>query len=145
MRKIIYTRPDGGLSVVHPVINTHPRREGITETEAEQRAWNKLPKDAINPRWIDVAEIPTDRTFRNAWKDAAGRIDHDISKCREITKVRLRAERAPKLAALDIEFMRALEQGQPTEEIVAQKQALRDITNQVDSLSDLEAMKALKA
>ena len=69
MRKIIYTRQDGGLSVVTPIINTHPTRENVTEAEAEQRAWNKLPKDAINPRFVAVSEIPTDRTNRNCWRD----------------------------------------------------------------------------
>lgn len=74
MRKIIFTRPDGGLTVMHPVINTHPQREQITEAEAEQRAWNKLPKDAINPVFVEASAIPSDRTFRNAWKQSGSQI-----------------------------------------------------------------------
>lgn len=130
MRKIIYTRPDGGMSVVHPVINTHPQREQITEAEAEQRAWNKLPKDAINPRWADASEIPQDRTFRNAWEDN-GRVNVNMPKAREIHKSRLRELRKPKLEALDVEYMRALERAAPSSEmdaIATKKQALRDVT-----------------
>lgn len=132
MKKIIFTRPDGGLSIVTPA-------------RSEEEAWKKLPKDAINPKWIDDSVIPKDRSFRNAWKDDGVKIEHDIMKCRNITKERLRIERAPKLAALDIEFQRAIEEGRPTDDIVAKKNALRDITKQVDGVVDLEILKAIKA
>ena len=144
MRKIIYTRPDGGLSVVHPVRNTIGETL-TTDAEIEQRAWDKLPAEAITPRWADASEIPVDRTFRNAWKDGGAKVEHDLGKCREITKARLRTERAPLLAALDVEFMRALEEGKPTAGIVAQKNALRDVTKQADTAQDIESLKALKA
>ena len=54
----------------------------------------------------------------------------NIDKAKAITLDRLRAERAPKLAALDVAFMRAVEQGDTAAQasIAAQKQALRDIT-----------------
>lgn len=144
MRKIVYTRPDGGLSVVHPVRNT--RGETLTtDAQIEQRAWDKLPAEAINPRWADAAEIPADRSLRNAWKDAGDKVAHDMGKAREITKARLRLERAPLLDALDVEFMRALEEGKPTADIVTQKQALRDVTNQADVAQNIESLKALKA
>ena len=42
---------------------------------------------------------------------------------------RLRAERDPRLAELDVQFMRAIEQGQDTAAIAAEKQALRDVTS----------------
>lgn len=74
MRKIIYTRPDGGMSVVHPVINTFPIQENITEAQAEQRAWNRLPPEAIRPRFVEEIDLPSDRTFRNAWVDDGIRV-----------------------------------------------------------------------
>lgn len=144
MRKIVYTRPDGGLSVVTPVRNTHPRLEELTDEQVEQRAWAKLPADAINPRFAEESELPKDRTFRNAWKDEGDCVGHDIGKCREITKDRLRRERAPKLADLDVAFQRALEEGKPTAQIVAQKNALRDVTKQVDGARDIDTLRALK-
>ena len=143
MKKIIYTRHDGGLSVVHPVINTVPERENITEEQALERALKKLPADAINPQVVD--EIPTDRTFRNAWKAGVGAVEHDMAKCREIHKDRLRVLRAPKLAAADVEFMKALEAGQPTSQIVAYKQALRDVTADpaIEAAKSPEELKAV--
>jgi len=54
----------------------------------------------------------------------------NIDKAKAIKLDQFRAERAPKLAALDVAFVRALEQGDTTEQsrIVAEKQALRDVT-----------------
>lgn len=127
MKKIIYTTPDGSISVVTPVIN---KSEKITEIEAEQRAWDKLPKDAINPRFVDEAEIPTNRSFRNAWRDDGGKIDHDMAKAREIYKNKLREVRAKKLIDLDVQYMSADEIGDASNKqaIAAKKQILRDIT-----------------
>lgn len=49
-------------------------------------------------------------------------------KAEQITRDRLRQEREPRLAALDVEFMRALEASEDTGAITAQKQALREVT-----------------
>lgn len=89
-----------------------------------------VPADATDVQIVDAALIPADRAFRNAWKAGAGRVEHDMDKCREIHKARLRELRAPKLAALDVDFMRALESGDSAlmSEISAKKQALRDVT-----------------
>jgi len=65
----------------------------------------------------------------------------DIAKAKDITKDRLRAERKPLLEALDIEFIKAQEQGADTSAIVAEKQRLRDITQQVDTMSTVEELK----
>lgn len=50
----------------------------------------------------------------------------DMTKAKEIHKVNVRAAREPKLAALDIEFQRALETSADTTSIVSKKKALRD-------------------
>ena len=65
----------------------------------------------------------------------------DINKAKDITKDRLRAERKPLLEAQDIAFQRALESGADTSAIVAEKQRLRDITNQVDTMTTVEELK----
>jgi hypothetical protein len=55
----------------------------------------------------------------------------NMDKAREIKKDMVRAERAPKLEALDVEFMRAVEVGDAAAQatIAAKKQALRDATD----------------
>jgi len=66
----------------------------------------------------------------------------NIDKAKAIKLDQLRAERAPKLSALDLAFMRAVERGDTAEQasIAAQKQALRDVTK-VALPDDLSALK----
>lgn len=65
----------------------------------------------------------------------------NINKAKNITKDRLRVERKPLLEAQDVAFQRALESGADTTAIVAEKQRLRDITNQVDNMTTIEELK----
>ena len=67
----------------------------------------------------------------------------DINKAKEITKDRLRIERKPLLEAQDVAFQRALESNADTSAIVAEKQRLRDITNQVDTANTVEELKSI--
>ena len=67
----------------------------------------------------------------------------NIDKAKDITKDRLRAEREPLLEAQDVLFQRALESGDDTTAIVAEKQRLRDITNQVDSMTTVDELKGV--
>ncbi len=67
----------------------------------------------------------------------------NIDKAKAITKDRLRAERTPLLAAQDVAFQRALEAGQDTSAIVAEKQRLRDVTNLVDACTTTEELKGI--
>ena len=53
-------------------------------------------------------------------------IKTDMTKAKEIHKANIRVAREPKLAALDVDFQRALESGSDTASIVSKKQALRD-------------------
>ena len=59
----------------------------------------------------------------------------DIEKAKIITKEKLRVDRKPLLEAEDVKFQRALETGADTTDIVAEKQRLRDITNDVDAIT----------
>jgi hypothetical protein len=65
----------------------------------------------------------------------------NIDKAKAITKDRLRAERKPLLEKQDILFMKAQEAGTSTSAIVTEKQRLRDITNQVDSMTTVDELK----
>jgi hypothetical protein len=69
-------------------------------------------------------------------------IQVNINKAKDITKDRLRAERTPKLEALDVQFQRALEAGSDTTDIVNKKQQLRDAPASVDSMATVEQLKA---
>lgn len=67
----------------------------------------------------------------------------NLNKAKDITKDRLRADRAPLLQALDVQFQRALETGADTAEIVAEKQRLRDITALASAAKTTDELKAL--
>ena len=69
----------------------------------------------------------------------------NINKAKDITKDRLRQEREPLLLAQDVAFQRALEINADTTAIVAEKQRLRDITNQVDTMTTVEELKTVTA
>jgi len=66
----------------------------------------------------------------------------NMDKAKVITKDRLRIDRKPLLEAQDILFMKAQEAGTSTSAIVTEKQRLRDITVQVDSMTTLDQLKA---
>jgi hypothetical protein len=67
----------------------------------------------------------------------------NLNKAKDITKDRLRTERAPLLAEQDVAFQRALESGDDTSAIVAEKQRLRDVTKLVDTANNVEQLKQI--
>lgn len=70
----------------------------------------------------------------------------DMTKARDIAKDMVRAERAPLLAQLDVEMIRAIEAGDTAKqaEIAAKKQALRDATRH-EALLQAQTPDELKA
>lgn len=68
-------------------------------------------------------------------------IQVNLEKAKGITKDILRQKRKPLLEKLDLQFMLVLEQGGDTAAVVQEKQRLRDITNLVDGLQDLDELK----
>ena len=73
-------------------------------------------------------EVPAERTFRDAWEANAntGVISVDMAAARGIWRDKIRQARTEPLAALDTSYMKALETGADTTQIIADKQALRD-------------------
>ena len=55
----------------------------------------------------------------------------NVDKAKEIQKDIMRYAREPVLKKLDVDFVRALELGSDTKDVIAKKQALRDVTNLV--------------
>jgi len=70
-------------------------------------------------------------------------VNINFTKAQDITKDRLRADRKPLLEAQDVAFQRALETSEDTTAIVAEKNRLRDITNQVDTMTTLDELKGV--
>lgn len=67
----------------------------------------------------------------------------NIDKAKEVRKNQLRGERVSLLLDLDVQFQRALETGADTSAIVAEKQRLRNITEQCDRATTVDELKAV--
>ena len=112
MSRIIYTNSDGTVSIITPAGDVNDAIKDVPS--------------GLSYEIVEDSAIPTDRSFRNAWKQNSKTIETDMTKAKEIHKDKIRIARTPKLAELDIEFQKALETSSSTTDIVAKKQALRD-------------------
>jgi hypothetical protein len=128
---IIFSNSNGGVSTCIPT----------GEISIEAVLEKDCPKGAII---VDSNTLPNQHNdFYDAWELIDGKVEVSFAKAVELTKKRLRAERTPLLAAQDVAFQRAIEEGKDTAAIVAEKQRLRDITNiTATTLDELRALKA---
>jgi hypothetical protein len=67
----------------------------------------------------------------------------DITKAKEVWKNKIRQARKSALEKLDIDFIKAQEEGNDTASIIADKQTLRDLPSQVDAATTVEEIKAV--
>lgn len=140
MNKLIYTRPDGGVSIVVPAPKADIERivGPLTDFEYKQHVIERsIPADAINVREITDLDIPSSREFRNAWKDITPESNIDIccTTAKELKLAEMRRERNLLLDIEDKNFMIALEKGEDTSVISSRKQELRDITEPLKALN----------
>jgi len=132
MQVIIHTNENGGVSVTTPT--------GELSIEAVKA--KDTPSNSII---VDSSTLPNnDNDFFDAWELNGSTVTVNLSKAKEITKNRLRLQRTPLLAAQDVLFQRALETSADTTAIVAEKNRLRDITDQVDSATTTAQLRGMK-
>jgi len=67
----------------------------------------------------------------------------DIIKAKDVWKDKIRVARKPALEKLDVDFVKAQEQGNSTTQIVADKNTLRDLPSQVDTATTVDEIKAV--
>lgn len=131
MQVIIFTNENGGVSVCTPTGELH-----IDEVKAKD-----TPSHSII---VQDSELPqADNDFFNAWELSNGTVSVNLTKAKALTKDRLRAQRAPLLAAQDILFQRAQEANADTTAIVAEKNRLRNITTLADACTTTAELRAL--
>ena len=131
--KILLKNLDGSVGIMHPILDCGLSLDEIIAKDVPQGVPYEIVEDSV---------IPDDREFRNAWKHD---LTVDIPKAQEITKNRLRVERTPLLEKLDVEVMKNITDPVKLAEIEAQKQALRDLPQLVNSLTTVEQLKSIKA
>ena len=127
---IIYNDPETGILVeMFPCL--HELNPATKKPFTVQEVADKDVPDGVPYSIVENSIIPTDESFRDAWKGVGigttgATITEDIVKAKEIHKDNIRNTRKPLLSALDIEYQRATETSADTSAIVAKKQALRD-------------------
>lgn len=93
---------------------------------------------------LDESEIPVKDMFRDAWVASAGRVVHDMPKCKIIAHDKRRAMRAAELAPLDDIVAKQIP-GNNLQQIEAQRQAIRDkyaaVQMAIDAAPDVAALK----
>lgn len=137
MEKAIVYQQSGKTVILYPVSNS-----GLT---VEEIATKDVPTGVLY-KIINVSELPTDREFRNAWScDADMNLTIDMEKARDVWRDKIRIARKPKLAELDVQYMRAQEAGEDTSAIVATKNKLRDFPAkpEITSASTVEELKVI--
>ena len=124
MKAIIY---DQGAGL--PAAIAYPSDKLIAEIGIGGCVAKLLPTGAAY-QVVEDTNIPTDRTFRDAWQIQGSTLEVAMPKAKAIHRDRLRQMRAPLLVASDVEFIRAIETSNlPLQaQIAAKKQALRDVT-----------------
>jgi len=132
-KRIIYTQDNGVVAVVVPTkdIEKTIERAVLPYTDSYEI--------------IDKSEIPTDRTFRNAWKKDGKKIKTDMPRARNIHLNNIRKKRDKRLKEKDIEWQIAMEKGltDKAQAIATEKQTLRDIpqTFDLDQYTEPDALK----
>ena len=129
-KRIIFTRPDGGVSVIIPA-------PGVPF----ERVLKDVPADSVSAKVVDVADLPTDRTLRNAWCPCPERgVSVDVDKARDIAHDCRRSVRSKRFQPLDVQATIPLFAAAAEE----QRQVIRDadaiVQGSIDSAENVEAL-----
>ena len=143
MKHVIFLKSDNdGIMTIRTPAYGDKARPDMTEEEWIQEAIDTLPKgedgNTVPYRVVNTEDIPSDRVFRTAWEDTGTSVAPNMPKARGIQMNRIREVRNKELAALDITFMRAVEDGDTDAQatIKAKKQELRSIPQTFDLTTD---------
>lgn len=112
---ITYPQPNGQVAVVIPTGDVNDAIKDVPE--------------GVEYKIVDSVDIDND--YFNAYEfDAELGAKVNIEKAKDIHLYKFRSARAPKLAKLDIEYMKAVEANDDAKKaaVAADKQALRDVT-----------------
>lgn len=128
--KILVKRADGGVSVIVPTAESTP----------ELRLRDALAVAGyVSHREIADEDIPATREFRNAWTDdyPGQFVDVDPAKAVDVALAELRQDRQQKFNELGfpVKLNPAVEEAIVPAETRAQLQELRDITNELKTMS----------
>ena len=112
-KRIVFTRPDGGVSIVVPSdwFMTRADAEGKPVFASEVGALASVqakcvPPGATDIKIVEIATLPTDREFRNAWQQTGGVISTNMAKARELHADKIAVAINSEVALLTVEQRR---------------------------------------
>lgn len=125
-KRIIYEK-DGQLNIVIPA------KQFLDDGGTLQNIIDKNVPAGLTHQIIDTVNIPSDRTFRDAWKKSPDKIiDVDMPKARVIHMGRIRLVRDKELEKMDREIERDRDNGVNVTAKQNARQKLRDIPQTFD-------------
>jgi len=134
-KRIIYLNDEGTVSIIIPASNSGLTVQEIAEKDVPTGKTYKI---------VNASDISNDRTFRNAWVlDANNDVEINITKAKDVWKDKIRVARKPALEKLDVDYNRAVEDGNSTTQIVTDKNTLRDLPDQVDTATTIDEIKGV--
>ena len=103
-------------------------------------------KDGKSISKDDASSMPSDRHFRNAWTLSGTVISEDMTTAKTMFKNKIREIRKPLLEAQDVLYMKAIEDGDSTEQstIASKKKELRDAPA-ASAIANADTITKLKA
>lgn len=140
-KRILYTNSQGGLSVIIPAPDA--QLHGESEADFLARLAAQVVPAGVAFDVVDVTAVPSDRTFRNAWRKQGAGVTHDMPAAREIAHEKRRTARAAEFAPLDIGATIPAK----AQQAEAARQAVRNkydaMQAAMDAAPDVAALKAL--
>ena len=148
--KFLYTDAEGRVCIVHALPKEFIEKVLGPLTKKQYRAHvleRSIPADATNVREITSDEVPTDRSYRNAWVLGEDKsVTHCPHKSKDILLAKVREERNKQLDATDKPVLMAIESGN-TDELAGLKehrQKLRDCTEGIKA-TEFKSLDEVKA
>jgi hypothetical protein len=134
MKMYALTRSDGGISIHRDKTERTPIAEQIAKLVLHWAANVDPAKRWTVTAHVEITDVPTARSFRNAWGITGTDVSVDMPKARVIHMGRIRGARDVELVKTDAEYVAADSRGNPTERnaVIAKKLALRDLPANTD-------------
>lgn len=112
--RIVYTRPDGGVTIVVPTRSFVAKFDTLAEAIAAVQA-KSVPPSATDIQIIDSGDVPRNRVFRNAWRQTGGVFSTDMPTARNIHAERIATAQIAESARLDTQERLARLTGRTTD------------------------------
>ena len=93
-KRIIYTNATGGVSILIPAENIRLTIDQVAEKDVP---------NGVTFEIVDTSAIPTERTFRNAWRKNGKAVQTDMPAAREIAHTMRRGARDEEMKPLDVQ------------------------------------------